>query len=203
MTISTLDELKAAVAGRMNRADITTQVAEGISACVGRLNRTLRHPEMLTVNTAFTYTARLTSLPTGFLQMEAAPIFISAGRRHHLRFIANPLGAAVDEGLTGVTIPTYYTIRGTKIELLPAASGTLELAYYAAIAQLSSGSSTDWLLTGYPDVYLYGGAYHTAIHLMDSERMAFYKPLFEEAVQELGISGKSSRYGPGMQIKVA
>lgn len=202
MAISVYSELQTAVANRMNRSDLGTTVDEGISACVGRLNRTLRHPQMVTVNTSFVATARLTNLPTGFLALESAPILKYQGKRYELKFLAAPAATLVDDG-TSADQPRYYTIRGQQIELLPApSSAVLELSYYSALSQFSSANATDWLLTAYPDVYLYGSAFHTAILLMDQERAGYYKPLFEEAVQETGLSGKSSRYGPAMTMRL-
>ena len=202
MAITVYSELQTAVTSRMNRTDLGTVVDDGIVACVGRLNRTLRHPNMVTVNTSFACSARLTNLPTGFLNLESAPILKYQNRRLELRFLAAPAGTWVDDG-SSADHPHYYNIRGAQIELLPAPTASvLELTYYAALSQFSSANATDWLLTSYPDVYLYGSAFHTAILMMDQERANYYKPLFEESVQELGVSGKHSRYGPAMAMRI-
>lgn len=203
MALTNYTELQAAVVSRMNRGDLGTATVEGIAACVGRLNRTLRHPQMVVVNTAFAVAARLTTLPAAFLAVESTPILLYQGRRVELRFLAAPSGAHYDDGVSTGKIPTYYTIRGPQIEILPApSSSVLELSYYAAITQFSGGSDTNWLLTAYPDVYLFGSLYHTALLLMDDQRVGYFKPLFEEAVKEVGLSGKASRYGPAMQVRL-
>lgn len=203
MAIGTYTELQAAVAGRMNRGDLGSAVTEGIAACVGRLNRDLRHPEMVTVNTSFAASARLTSLPTDYLQMESPPILNYNGVQE-LEFISGALDARIDDRRTS-GIPKRYSIRGTKIELSPTPSGafTLELSYFGAITQFSNGSDTNWLLTKYPDVYLYGSLVHTALLMMDDQRLNYYKPIFEEALSEVAVAGKYARFGPAMRVRAA
>lgn len=50
-----------------------------------------------------------------------------------------------------------------------------------------AGDSTNWLLTNYPDVYLYGSCLEAALHLRDDNAIptGTWKVLFDEAMMEL------------------
>lgn len=58
----------------------------------------------------------------------------------------NPTGAG--------GVPAYYAIHGTQISVAPTLTGNVTLTYLAGVPALSSGNTTNWLLTAAPDAYL-------------------------------------------------
>jgi len=54
-------------------------------------------------------------------------------------------------------------------------------------------NSTNWILTNYPDAYLYGSCMETAIHMRDQTAAVAYRALFDQALEELNELSERGR----------
>lgn len=86
--------------------------------------------------------------------------------------------------------PKFYTIVGTEIRFFPApeASYTCNMTVYERLNALTAASDTNWLLTYFPGIYLYGAALHSAPYLGADERLATWQTLYDQAVEKLMAS---------------
>lgn len=165
-------------------------------------------PEMRTLEMQETDTALISSssvsLPDSFIEMTA------------LKVIGEPLGIA-DQPLDYVTparasvldsnsqhgngpgIAKYYTVRSGRIFIIPqrfAPTGaSLEMDYtsFTPLAQAQGG--VNWLLSKYPNLYLYGSLMQAAAYVDDKETVAFWKSGRDEVMSKLASSARKRKLG--------
>jgi len=202
VAIANYSDLRAAVAGWMNRTDLTGLIPDFITLFEAEANRVFRAPQMMTTASPFAVAGRFTALPTDFLQIKRVTSLYQ-GQRRQLIPIGTEAVSSVDRG-TRTGAPVWYDIVDEQIELIPSPGGSmsLELVYFGRITPLAA-SPTNWLLTGHPDVYLYGSLMQAAIYMQDMERLANYKGLFDQAAGELMRQAKRQQYGSALQMRAA
>lgn len=90
---------------------------------------------------------------------------------------------------TGINI--YYTIIGNTIRIIPPpdvnAPTMLDLWYFAKLAAIGTGNSTNWALTHYPDLYLYGSLAHSAPYLKNDDRIAVWDGIYQKILNDIEI----------------
>jgi hypothetical protein len=80
--------------------------------------------------------------------------------------------------------PRFFAILGRNFEFAPTPSGnsSLALVYYQKIPALSDVTTTNWLLTNHPDIYLYTSLMHAAPYLADDARLQVFNSLVTQTV---------------------
>ena len=203
MALTNYSELKTSIADFLNRDDLTTVIPDFISLAEAQMNREVRHYRMEKRATALLDT-QYTALPTDFLQ----PIrFLFTGSDVSTLEQASALEISklreANNDTTGT--PTTYSILDSSIEVFPKpdATYTLELLYYEKINALNNGSPTNWLLTNYPDAYLYGALLHTAPYLQEDSRIQTWAALYQKAISDINSeSERSKTSASGRRIKI-
>ena len=202
MAITTYDELKTSIGNWLNRDDLTSVIPDFIALAETRMNRSLRHWRMEKRSTA-TIDTRYSSLPGGFLE----------AIRFHLDVDERPVELVSSFALqkrrqsSGDTSgrPQYYAIVGGQIEVWPTpdAAYTGELYYFDKFDALSDSATTNWLLTNYPDAYLYGALLHAAPYLAEDARTQTWAALYQSAIDDINAeSDKAKVSGSGLRMKV-
>jgi hypothetical protein len=184
MAIGTYSELKTAIAGELNRADLTTKIAEFIELAEAGMRKDvrLRGASGITRST-LSVSSQFTSLPSGFRGFVSVNIdgdadklvqFVDPYTLDEVR-IAQPTG-----------VPTHYTIIGTEMEVapVPTEATTFEIAYHSSLTALSDSATTNWMLTDNPDIYLYGALIRAAHYLHEDERIGVWRDLYEGACND-------------------
>ena len=200
MAISTKAELKTAVANWLNRSDLTDRIPEIISLAEASFNRNLRTRDMLVRSTA-SITSQYISIPTDFLEMLNIEL-TSTTPPKRLVYITSDRSDDYREQQNNKTgTPSYYTIEGDAIQLLPTpnATYTVQLNYYQDIPALSglADSGNNHLLLSNPDIYLYGTLMQASPYVMDPQSAGQWGGLLDRAMQELQLSDEKSRYSGG------
>lgn len=82
--------------------------------------------------------------------------------------------------------PKWYTVVGGQMQLFPVADAaySAELTYIARVAALSD-AAPNWIITDYPDAYLYGALTASAPYLKDDPRVGTWGNLFSAAVDDI------------------
>ena len=203
MSISTYAELKAAVADFLNRDDLDSAVASFIALAEADMGRSIRHWRMETRSTAEIDT-QYSALPADFLQ--AIRFYITSNNTHPLELISqNELLDRKMANLNTSGMPKFYAITAGEIEVYPVPDGTYdaELYYYKSIPALSDSNTTNWLLTYYPDAYLYGALIHSAPYLKDDARIQVWVGLYQNAIASINAESDKTKFGgSGLRIKV-
>jgi hypothetical protein len=101
--------------------------------------------------------------------------------------------------------PTHYAHIGEQLEVFPTPNGSysVELLYYQKIPALSDANTTNWLLTDYPDVYLYGALLQATPYIENDQRMPVWERMYAAAIGSINAESKKARYsGAGMRIRI-
>ncbi len=187
MAFDTRADLVSAIAGWLNRSDLAARIPEFIRLTEARLNRLLRDPEQIVAATV-SFTAGSGALPADFGEM------IAIGPQGYRLSQVTPGEFGTYRSQAGEA--RVYAVIGENVSILPAnASVTLPIVYYRAIPPLVADSSSNWLLSRAPDVYLWGCLLQAELYGWNDERLPLLKTGWDEAVAELRIDGEQRRWG--------
>ena len=200
MTISTYDELKAAIADFLNRDDLASTIPAFIHLAEAQINRDVRHWQMEKRSSA-TFNERYEALPVDWL--ETVRVSISGKKQLGLMSQAKMMDMRESSNNTAGE-PRYYAVSSSQLELYPTPDGNYDamLIYIAKIDALSDSNTSNWLLQDAPDVYLYGALLHSAPFLADDGRMAVWQTLYANAVAALNRASDAGTYsGTGLVMR--
>lgn len=203
MAISTYAELKSAIADFLDRDDLTSVVDTFIALAETDLNRLIRHWRMEGRSTAEIDT-QYSAVPADFL--EPIRFYITSNNTQPLELIsqAELLDRKYNNGNTG-GMPRFYAVTAGELEVFPVPDSTYdaELYYYKRLSALSDSNTTNWLLTYYPDAYLYGALMHSAPYLKDDARIQIWSGLFQNAIASINLESDKAKFGgTGLRLKV-
>ena len=202
MALSNYTELQAAVRTEIS-VDISgitdPAIVDAIARAEAKVNRRTRLREAEQLATA-TYAAgttaiedRLLALPTGMkemLNLRIKKVSETDDNYVQCQFLSPRLIA--DKYSTSSTGTMYYTLRDQLEFSHPVAEDHEVMMHYLKRWDIAT-DSTNWLLTNYPDVYLYGACGECELHLHQDERVPIWKSLFEQALNELNRLDSRSR----------
>lgn len=192
MALNTYAALQSAIADYMARDDLTAQIPDFITLNESRLNKVLRTRHQETTNSAFTINSATETLPTDFL--EARTLVIQGSPNVVLEYLsASDLETTYTSG-SGK--PQHYTIIGDNFKFGPSPDTTYTgtLVYYAKIPALSVSNTSNWVLTNYPDLYLYGTLIEAAPFIMNDERIQIWMGLYDRAIAGLQQADERARW---------
>jgi hypothetical protein len=200
MAISTKAELHTAVANWLNRSDLTSRIPEFISLAEAGFNRNLRTRDMQ-VRSITSTQGQYVNLPSDFLEMLNIELTSTSPPKRLIYITSDRSDDYREKDNDAVGTPKYYTIEGTKIQLLPTPSAavTLQLNYFQDIPALSglADSASNWLLTAHPDIYLYSTLMQASPYIMDQQSAQQWDGLLARSMQELQMADEKSRYAGG------
>ena len=192
MALSTYSELKTSIAGWLNREDADTiaKIPDFIALAEAKIARDVRHwRQEKRVTTPVN--EQYENLPIDWLEM--IQIQITTGGR--LQVISAAELQERKEASSVVQKPKYYRLTSDQIEFYPTPDSSYEVAmqYYARVPALTDVDTTNWILTDYPDIYLYGSLVHAAPYLIDDQRLNVWASLYQSAVDALNQDNTKSR----------
>ena len=199
MAITTYDELKASIANWLNRDDLTAVIPDFIALAEAQIARDIRHwrqEKRVTTSVNEQYE----NLPNDWLEM--IQIQLTAGGS--LQAVsASELQSRKEVSLTA-NKPKYYRLTSDQIELYPAPDQPYEasMQYYARVPALSDAETFNWILTEYPDIYLYGSLVHAAPYLADDQRITVWASLYKSAVDALNKDNTNSRVSGPLRMGI-
>ena len=197
----TYAELKTNIANYLNRSDLTSVIDSFIDSTEAEFNRRLRVKGMIKRATA-TLTGQYLAVPTDWL--EAINLQIDSGDFSPLfqqSIESMDVYRKANDNVTGQ--PIYFALVDDSIEFAPTPDGsyTVQLTYYGKIDALSDSNTSNFLSTGYSDVYLYGCLKHASIFLMEDERVPLFTAQFEKALEEMRMEQEKAEFGKGSLIQ--
>jgi len=145
-------------------------------------------------------TTEYTGLPSDFLEIRSA--HLNTSPKTQLRAMA--LSEIRSRRLGSTTgQPEVFAITGDEILLAPAPDGTyeIELDYYA-FTELSDSNTTNWLLTNYPDIYLWSGRLEGASYVGNERKIVEANGFLAAALKSLEDSDWGATF-PGPLTIVA
>lgn len=199
MAITNFSELKSAIADTLNRSDLTSVIPHFITLAEANFNRNLRTRQMIARSDA-SIDSQYTALPSDFEEMRS--FYLKTNPVTELKFLPiedmQRMKSDYLESVTGK--PKYFSIIGDTVEMLPSPDGayTAELIYHAKIPVLSDSNTTNWLLTSYPDAYLYGSLIHSAPYLKDDARISLWDQLLTNVVLSINLANERAEFSGGV-----
>lgn len=183
MTISTLSELKTAVADEVKADDISDKLARFVLMGESKLNASLRLLDMVTTQTGNLSTSvRTLALPTLYLDK----VRFQIDDPLHELIWAPParLLSYVSENTTSGE-PKFYTVTSTfEFERIPDSAYAYTLLYYKGY-RLTDDADTNYLLTNYPQAYLFAACMYASLHLRDFEHAKAMSDLMVAEVKSI------------------
>lgn len=194
MSITDYTTLNSAIADHLNRSDLTSAIPVFIQLAEAKLARDSR-VRKIKRNAAFSVSVSPTNAPPDFLSLvslaHVGPTYFGPIE------IVGPdeIGKRMAEyGTTGV--PRFAAVIDGDFVFAPApdTSYTLDITYWQTFSPLSDITTTNWLLTSHPDIYLYASLVHSAPYLKDDDRVAVWSTLLESSLEELGRLTSEQRF---------
>lgn len=203
MAISTYAELQSSIANFLNRDDLTATIPDFIALAESSISNEVRHWRMET-RAETPIDGQFTGIPTDWLA--TIRFHLETDGTTDLRYLSRAeiqtMRANRDDS-TG--IPRFYGHSAAQFEVMPTPDGSYSaiLNYYAKIPALTDSVTTNWLLTHYPDVYLYGALIHSAPYLKEDQRAQTWAALYTSAVERVNdASSKSTASGSGLRLNI-
>ena len=190
MPFTTYSELQTAIEDWLAREDMTTaQVKDFITLFEASVNRRLRVRQMET-STTLTPSSGSATLPTDYLAWRR--VTWTGSTRVELQYV-HPSVLQQYYPDTPSATPTVFTIEGSTLKVRPVDGTGLEFGYFQKVPVLSDSNTTNWLLTAYPDLYLFGSLVEARMFEVDEERAAVWKARRDEILAEIEILDQKTR----------
>lgn len=191
MSITNYTELQTAVAGWLNKSNLTTVIPDFITLTEADINRRLRSPDTET-NYTGSLSGQTLAIPAAVREIRKLFITNTKGNKQIIVVPQEQLEAYGN--VAGE--PQVYCITANVIKFGPSPDSTYPyiLVGFGGYTALSSGAPTNAMLTSHPDVYLYGALTHAAQYLQDVEALAKYGPLYDLYLTRVDDEDKRQRY---------
>lgn len=170
MTIGTYTELRTAVQSYTHRESDTAFAAlipDFIRLFEARANRLLRVRAQETALAVTALASGAVTLPGGFLAFKELRCSTDPSYTLEPKPLEWIRARPADSGK-----PVYFALTGSTVLCWPT-GGSITGTYYAEIPPLET-NATNWLLTGHPDVYLFGALEEAAIYTQDTASMQLW-----------------------------
>lgn len=189
MSITTYSELQTAVAAWLKRGDLTARIPDFIRLAEIRLKSVV---DLRTLET----TADLLTTPS------SATVALPSDYKSPLALWIADINP--QEQLTQLLVqsmpfnetpnrPQYWCIDGGDIRFQCPANNAYPIKFrYSQLFELSGGNPSNYVLTEFPDVYLFGALFEAADFLFDDANAAKWNAKFMDAVQRLNNQDSSN-----------
>jgi hypothetical protein len=203
MAITTYSELQSSIANFLNRDDLTATIPDFIALAESSISNELRHWRMET-RAETTIDGQFTGIPSDWLQ--TIRFHLNTAGTDELRYLPRAeIQRVRAEQRDATGTPAYYGHNAGQFEVFPSPDSaySADLLYYAKVPTLTDAAPTNWLLTNYPDIYLYGALIHSAPYLKEDERAQTWAALYSSAIQRVNnASSKSTASGSGLRLNI-
>ncbi len=185
MAITTYAELQTAVANWLNRTDLTDRIPEFIDLAEADINARFSHREIESTSTLTGSVGSHTiTLPTGYRSpLNMWLLWAGSAGTQELR-------AVIREALRITTvnsIPQAWCVDGSTIYFdcpVSSASDYSFLFRWQGAVALSDSTTTNLILTNYPNVYLFGALKEAAPYLRDPDALSMWEAKYEDAISK-------------------
>lgn len=203
MPISTFEELKTAASEWLAHDDVSARVEDLIALAEASLNRRLSLRQSQKSATGTVGSTGQITLPTDFLEIEA--FTVDTGANYLAMTYMDPPSFFGAVGQSGSGYPRYYTIVGETLYVMPKPDSTTTynytILYLSRIPALSSTTTTNWLLTIAPDLYLFATLLQAEPYLHNDPRIPLWQMMVNNAISELQGQDMRARYRPGTGVQ--
>ena len=209
MALASYSDLKTSVANWLGRSDLTATIPDFIRLAHTQMMRDMRgHLRLQKRDPSFSISGEYMPAPVDFLEFVSG--YLNGTPNRPLTFMANDTQTALYNAGSG--IPINFSLGGSQggntetFRFAPPPDGgyTATIQYYAKLPFFASDADLNWILTDYPDLYLYGACYQGAVYLKDAAAAQDYMQLYTSSLNNAMDAGRRARWGGnGMAVRVA
>lgn len=174
----------------LHRSDLAARVPDFIVLAESRINRLAKVRGMsIDAPLLMTPGSRFVALPADYVAPSAVWLEYDQPREMLTALVPEQMPLSPDAGR-----PSYWAVDGTMLAFnrVPDQAYPITLRYRARF-KLTAAVPTNYLLTQYPDLYLYGALLESAPFIGADERVGLWKGMFDQAVQEVNNVEHRSR----------
>lgn len=194
MAISDNASLIAAVQNWTARADLTSVIPDFIMLAEARINRDLKVRQMLST-VGLTASGGSFTLPSDLISIVRVS-YLYSGKDVELESLPSTANLNAREG-----IAFGYVVEGSVAKLVGGSGNEdITLSYYAKIPAIST--SPNWLITNYPDIYLYATLLESAPYIGNDPKIAVWQAGYESAIESLNRTDSESRFGSSPRMRI-
>ena len=197
-------ELKTRVANYLHRDDLTDTIPDFIEQAQARINHDIDTMSMdKAVSLTVTASIKEVTMPTDILELKSVRIPFAGGVRTLVQrsLVQNSQVLETTDGATAA--PLFYARYGDILELtpIPESATTLEIIYKARLASFVDDTDTDFLLTNYPNIYVYASMLEAMPFLIADQRVGIWRDFYKEEVTRINeIAFKEEWSGAPIRI---
>lgn len=180
MTIGTYTLLQSAVASWLGRSDLTATIPDFVSLFEAYVNRALRVRQMETL-ASITMSEGAGALPSDFIAWKR--VTWTGSPRRELEYV-HPSYLQASNPSQISDLPCRFTIEADQISVAPSDDTALEMLYWARVPALAD-TPTNWLLSTYPDLYLFGTLVEANAFILNADGAALWKGRRDELIGEI------------------
>ena len=195
--ITNYGELVTAVTRASYRSDLTSDIDNFIALCESDMKIRLKLVDFEDTET-LTVTAGSAAIPTGYAGMRN--VYWDGAQDRPLQYITPD---KFDASNFTADIPGFYTIKGLNIKFGTTTDGSAVLNYKARFTGLSSGNTTNAIITKYPDAYMHGVMTQLYLFTRDDKNMAVRQAAFEQSIDRIIRDNNERKYGASLQVRPA
>jgi hypothetical protein len=198
MALANYTDLQTSVASFLHRSDLTAIIPDLITLAEHDIYVDLDSTQQDSIATLSTLAATETlALPDDFIKLRSIALN-TTGRKLDLDYVT-PKQYQEQSATSQSGEPQIFTIIGSNLYLfpIPDAVYSVSLVYQAKVPALSA-SGTNWLMTKFPAVYLYGALKAAAPYLKNDARLPMWEAMYNKAIQ--GLNAKD--WGPVAVMRV-
>jgi hypothetical protein len=98
-----------------------------------------------------------------------------------------------------IDLPSEFTIEGATLRVMPQDATALKFLYYQLIPSLQA-NSTNWLMSAYPDLYLFGALTEAQAYAVNADTAALWKSRRDELLDEVERLSNKSRGAGAVRV---
>ena len=195
MAIANYADLKRSVANSLDNNTLASETDDFIAVSEARFNRILRDPQMETRTTLTVGGSAVDSIALPSDNLELREVHIEAATDKPLSYRSPQFIETVRSQLTGD--PVFYSVEQQLLTFAAQAPAAMAFSvlYFQKIPALTKSNTTNWLMTTYPDIYLYSTMMQAELLAVNVERAAGWKQLLDEAMSEVRQASDLTRLG--------
>jgi len=207
MALTTLGGLKASIADTLNRTDLTTSIPDWITLAHRDIKTRFSVAEMET-SASFTFSvgSPTVALPTNCAELRRVQYTYGPNDIRELKL--GPFAPlTIDENLGVSGAPDTFAIVGSNMYVSPTPStgwsGTF--FYYLDVPDFdyADDADTNWLLTDYPNVWLYGSLLSALPKIGNDVRANIWTTYYEAGIDSILTNDKSKRFAKAARMRSA
>ena len=179
MSLADFDALKLSIVDWINRPNLTVVTEDLIRLAEAHFDRELECREM-EATVSYSVSSDTQALPADYL----AHLSLNVTGDPRAGVIDYTAPDQLDAKRPQTGSPCLFTIVGDDMLFwpAPAEATAIKMRYRQRVPALGSGNATNWLLTKYPDAYLFGALAEASDYVADERKLAKYMARRDQAI---------------------